>query len=71
MHVGVGGSGRAELGLVEVGLEAGLEDVEGRGEGGGCHSAYSVQGEREYHGQLRSFALLFVLATTRWSSVGT
>lgn len=40
---GVGGARGAELGLVEVGLEAGFEDVEGGGEGRGCHAADSIQ----------------------------
>lgn len=36
--VGVGGARGTELGLVEVGLEAGFEDVEGCGKSCGCHA---------------------------------
>lgn len=36
--------GLGQLGLVEVGLEAGLQDVEGGGQDTGCHAsdAYSL-----------------------------
>ena len=37
-HLGAGG---VELGLVEVGLEAGFEDVEGGSEGSCCHASDS------------------------------
>ena len=33
-----------ELGLVEVALQTGAEDVEGSGEEGGCHAAEPVRG---------------------------
>ena len=40
-HFGAGG---VELLLVEVGLEAGFEDVKGGSEGGGCHASDSGGG---------------------------
>lgn len=50
MHVGVGGARRAELGLVEVGLQAGLKDVERRGEGRCRHAADAVEREQDQLG---------------------
>lgn len=38
-------SSRCEFGLVESALEAGLEDVEGRGEGCGGHAACAAGDE--------------------------